>query len=120
LKKMNLAKDLLERLPWPTQKVLGELAPDRMTLPGGSSVRLIYPENESPILAARIQKLFGLKRTPTLGGLPLTVHLLAPNGRPAQITQDLSGFWAGSYKDVRKALRGRYPKHAWPEDPTKV
>jgi ATP-dependent helicase HrpB len=120
LKKMNLAKDLLERLPWPTQKVLGELAPDRMTLPGGSSVRLLYPENQAPVLAARIQKLFGLKSTPTLGGVPLTIHLLAPNGRPAQITQDLSGFWAGSYKDVRKALRGRYPKHAWPEDPTQV
>ena len=120
LKQMNVYADLSERLPWPIRQRLNELAPDRMTLPGGSSVALAYPEGEAPILAAKLQKLFGLKTTPTLGGRPLTVHLLAPNGRPAQITKDLEGFWAGSYKEVRKALRGRYPKHAWPEDPTQV
>lgn len=120
LKKMNVNSDLHDRLPWPVRQALGEFAPERMDLPGGSSVRLDYPENQAPVLAARIQKLFGWKNTPTLGGVPLTIHLLAPNGRPAQITQDLRGFWAGSYKDVRKALRGRYPKHDWTEDPTQT
>ena len=68
-------------------------------------------------MAARIQQMFGAPETPKVGGVPLLLHLLAPNGRPAQVTQDLAGFWAGSYKEVRKDLRGRYPKHPWPDDP---
>jgi len=72
------------------------------------------------VLAARIQQLFGLRRTPTVarGRVPVMVHLLAPNMRPVQITQDLESFWATTWAEVRKDLRGRYPKHAWPEDPT--
>ena len=72
------------------------------------------------MLAARIQQLFGMKETPRLvgGRLPMLVHLLAPNGRPAQVTQDLASFWTNTWPEVRKDLRGRYPKHAWPEDPS--
>jgi ATP-dependent helicase HrpB len=78
--------------------------------------------NGEPVLAVKLQEMFGASRTPTvLGGqLPVTVHLLTPAGRPAAITQDLAGFWAGSYQEVRRDLRGRYPKHPWPEDPTQA
>ena len=79
-----------------------------------------YPPERPPVVAARIQELFGLAVTPRLGGgrVPLVVELLAPNGRPAQVTDDLASFWRTTYADVRKELRGRYPKHDWPEDPT--
>jgi ATP-dependent helicase HrpB len=76
-------------------------------------------EGRPPVLAARIQELFGLAETPRVaaGRVPVLLHLLAPNGRPQQVTQDLKSFWATTYKEVRKELQGRYPKHAWPEDP---
>jgi ATP-dependent helicase HrpB len=91
-----------------------------MTVPSGAKIRLEYPVDQAPVLAARIQQMFGLMSTPKLGGVPVTVHLLAPNGRPAQQTQDLASFWANTYADVRKDLRGRYPRHAWPEDPSEA
>ena len=94
-------------------------APERMTVPSGSNVRLQYEEGKPPILAARIQELFGWTETPTVAGgrVPVLLHLLAPNMRPQQITQDLKSFWAVTYPEVKKDLAGRYPKHAWPEDP---
>ncbi len=135
--------DDLRGLPWKNE-ILGRLghrqckalerhAPERFPVPSGSTVRLRYPdtggllergwaegvEAEPPVLAARIQQLFGLRQTPRMvrGRVTLLVHLLAPNQRPAQITRDLESFWRETYAQVRKDLRGRYPKHAWPEDP---
>ncbi len=125
--------ELLGRLDHHQRRALDQHAPERFVLPTGSSAALRYPdtggvvergwargdEPEPPVLAARIQQLFGLRGIPPLarGRAPVLIHLLAPNQRPAQITRDLEGFWRDSYHLVRKDLRGRYPKHAWPEDP---
>ncbi len=89
-------------------------------MPSGSHIRLEYAPGRPPILAARIQELFGLAETPRLAGgrVAVLLHLLAPNGRPQQVTQDLASFWRTTYPVVRKELAGRYPKHAWPEDPS--
>jgi ATP-dependent helicase HrpB len=99
---------------------LDHLVPTHLTVPSGSRIRLAYDAGERPVLAVRVQELFGAKATPTvLGGrLPVVVHLLSPARRPVQVTDDLAGFWARTYPTVRAELRGRYPKHAWPEDPT--
>ena len=120
LRKLDVANDLLARLPWELRTLLGKVAPERLRVPSGAMIRLQYVEDNPPILAARIQQMFGMMSTPQLGGMPITVHLLAPNGRPAQVTQDLASFWANTYGDVRKDLRGRYPKHTWPEDPSEA
>jgi ATP-dependent RNA helicase HrpB len=95
-------------------------APERLAVPSSSRIRLIYEEGRPPVLAARIQELFGLAETPRLAGgrVSVLVHLLAPNGRPQQVTDDLASFWRTTYPQVRKELRARYPRHAWPEDPT--
>jgi ATP-dependent helicase HrpB len=94
-------------------------APERLKVPSGSSIAIRYDEGRRPVLAVRIQELFGLAETPRIAGgrVPLLLHLLAPNMRPQQITDDLKSFWNNTYPQVRKDLRGRYPKHAWPEDP---
>ena len=94
-------------------------APARFTLPTGRSVAIAYDADRPPAFAARIQEVFGLRATPRLAGgrVPLVIQLLAPNQRPVQITDDLESFWRTTYPEVRKELRGRYPKHAWPEDP---
>jgi ATP-dependent helicase HrpB len=118
LKKLDVAADLLGRIPWDLRKKLDQIAPERMRVPSGSMVQMEYPVGAPPVLAARVQQMFGMLKTPTLGGVPITVHLLAPNGRPTQVTSDLAHFWANSYALVRKDLRGRYPRHAWPEDPS--
>jgi len=88
-------------------------------VPSGSRIRLAYERGRPPVLAVRIQELFGLARTPTVarGRVPVLLHLLAPNGRPQQVTADLASFWRTAYHEVRKELRRRYPKHAWPDDP---
>jgi ATP-dependent RNA helicase HrpB len=95
-------------------------APARLTLPSGRSVAIAYAADKPPAAAARIQEVFGLAATPRLGGgrVPLVLELLAPNQRPVQITDDLASFWSRGYAEVRKQLRGRYPKHSWPDDPT--
>ncbi|MCB9682703.1 MAG: ATP-dependent helicase HrpB [Alphaproteobacteria bacterium] len=105
------------RLTWDQRQILDTLAPERLEVPSGSAIRLDYPPEGPPVLAVRMQELFGLARTPTVAGQPVLLHLLAPNGRPQQVTDDLPGFWARAWPEVRKELRGRYPKHAWPEDP---
>ncbi|WP_329742272.1 ATP-dependent helicase HrpB [Dyella sp. A6] len=94
-------------------------APDALTVPSGQSRRLDYAPGEPPVLAVKLQELFGLADTPRIGGgrVPVTLHLLSPAGRPIQVTQDLKGFWERTYPDVKKELKGRYPKHPWPEDP---
>ena len=100
------------------QSILNKHVPTHVGLPSGRRMALDYGDGSGPpVLAARIQKLFGLLDTPRVCGAPVQVQLLAPNRRPAQVTTDLRGFWTGSYQDVRKQLRGRYPKHSWPEDP---
>ena len=100
------------------EEVFEREAPERILVPSGSRIRIDY-SGERPILAARIQEMFGLAETPRLarGRVPLLLHLLAPSGRPQQVTDDLESFWANTYAVVRKELRRRYPKHAWPEDP---
>jgi ATP-dependent helicase HrpB len=94
-------------------------APERLEVPSGSHIRLLYEPGKPPVLAARIQELFGLAETPRVaaGRMPVLLHLLAPNGRPQQVTHDLRSFWENTYPQVRKELQGRYPKHSWPQDP---
>jgi ATP-dependent helicase HrpB len=100
------------------QREFGKLAPTHVTVPTGSSIAIDYALNE-PVLAVRVQDMFGSDATPTIAGgrVPLTLHLLSPARRPVQITRDLAGFWRGSYQDVKKDMKGRYPKHPWPDDP---
>ncbi len=119
LKRKDLATFLLERLPWDQRRALDEHAPERLAVPSGNSIRLTYEPGRPPVLAARIQELFGLAQTPSVarGRVRVVVHLLAPNGRPQQVTDDLASFWNGAYFEVRKELRTRYPRHSWPEDP---
>jgi len=91
--------------------------PERLDLPSGRSAKLEYREDGSIVASVKLQELFGLADTPKIGSTPVTFELLAPNGRPVQITRDLRSFWNGAYQEVRKELRGRYPRHPWPEDP---
>lgn len=116
----GIFEHLKSRLDWQVQQEVDRLAPVSIRLPTGSLRRLQYGSaEEAPVLAARIQQLFGMSETPrVLGGrLPVLLHLLAPNQRPAQVTSDLASFWANTWPEVRRDLRGRYPKHAWPDDP---
>ncbi|WP_461030867.1 ATP-dependent helicase C-terminal domain-containing protein, partial [Streptomyces sparsus] len=107
-------------LPWAGGAAarLDEWAPERVEVPSGSRVRIDY-DGEQPVLAARLQELFGWTATPRLadGRVPLLIHLLSPAGRPAAVTADLESFWRDGYRAVRAELRGRYPRHSWPEDP---
>ena len=97
---------------------LDELAPERIEVPSGSRIAVDYSADQ-PVLAVKVQEVFGWTATPTVadGRLPVVLHLLSPAGRPAAVTADLTSFWANGYPQVRAELRGRYPKHAWPEDP---
>lgn len=106
-------------VPWSKRAELERLAPSHVVVPTGSNLPIGYQDIDKPVLAVRLQEVFGLTDTPrVLGGrMPLTMHLLSPAHRPAAVTQDLRSFWAGPYFDVRKDLRGRYPKHVWPDDP---
>jgi len=101
------------------RRELDQLAPTHIVVPTGSRIPVDYSDPAAPALAVRLQEVFGLQESPkVLGGrIPLTMHLLSPANRPVQVTRDLAGFWRTSYFDVRKDLRGRYPKHEWPEDP---
>ena len=112
------ADAILDRLTYPERQALDRLAPDSLTVPSGSAIALDYAASV-PVLAVRIQELFGLAETPRIAGgrVKVLLHLLAPNGRPQQVTDDLPSFWRGGYAVVRKELRGRYPKHSWPDDP---
>jgi ATP-dependent helicase HrpB len=109
---------LLDRLPWEKRRALDAALPARIDLPGGRSAAIDYAR-DVPTLEARAQHLFGLAAMPPLAGgrVPVQVSLLSPAGRPIAVTGDLAGFWKGTWSEVRKEMRGRYPKHAWPEDP---
>ncbi|MFF4419284.1 ATP-dependent RNA helicase [Streptomyces sp. NPDC001549] len=120
LGRIDAGQALNRLLPWATGEAarLDELAPERLEVPSGSRIRVDYSaEHGQPVLAVKLQELFGLAETPRVAGVPVLVHLLSPAGRPAAVTADLASFWQGGYRAVRAELRGRYPKHPWPEDP---
>ena len=119
LARIDLAEAVLGLVGWEERKALDQLAPSHLEVPSGSRIRVSYADPAAPVLAVRLQEVFGLTETPRVGGgrVPITMQLLSPAHRPVQVTQDLAGFWRSSYFDVRKDLRGRYPKHYWPDDP---
>ncbi|WP_435214842.1 ATP-dependent RNA helicase [Streptomyces sp. bgisy034] len=119
LARIDAGEALARLLPWASRDAgrLDELAPERITVPSGSRIRIDYGDPERPVLAVKLQEMFGLHESPAVAGVPLLVHLLSPAGRPAAVTADLASFWKDGYKGVRAELRGRYPKHPWPEDP---
>ena len=116
---LDLTQPLHALLSWEQHRRLERLVPTHLTVPSGSNVRVEYETPDLPILAVRLQEMFGCKDTPRLvdGKIPVMLHLLSPARRPVQITKDLASFWANVYQEVRKELRGRYPKHHWPENP---
>lgn len=116
LERLDVEAALRALLPWPEAARLDELAPEYLQVPSGSRVRVDY-DGERPVLAVRVQECFGWDRTPVVAGVPVLLHLLSPARRPVAVTDDLRSFWQGPYQQVRRELRGRYPKHAWPEDP---
>ncbi len=121
LGRIDAGQALRRLLPWASGEAgrLDELAPERIEVPSGSRIRVEYG-GEQPVLAVKLQELFGLAETPRVAGVPVLVHLLSPAGRPAAVTADLASFWREGYKAVRAELRGRYPRHPWPEDPATV
>ena len=120
---ISLAEPLRRLLPWPEAARLGELAPETLQVPSGSQIRIDYPEpgddGGRPVVAVKLQECFGWDQTPRLaeGRVPVLFHLLSPARRPLAVTDDLASFWSGPYAQVRAEMRGRYPKHPWPEDP---
>ncbi|MGO1284949.1 MAG: ATP-dependent helicase HrpB [Brachybacterium sp.] len=123
LDRIDVAGGLRLLLPWPEAAALEELVPQRLAVPSGSTAHIDYPEPDAedgrPVVAVKLQELFGLAETPRLvrGRVPVLFHLLSPARRPLAITDDLRSFWDGPYREVRKEMRGRYPRHPWPEDP---
>jgi ATP-dependent helicase HrpB len=120
LEGIDLGAALLGLLPWERRARFDDLAPSHVVVPSGSRIPVDYADPAQPSLSVRIQEVFGLQETPRVGGgrVPLTLHLLNPARRPVQVTRDLAGFWRTGWAEVRKELRGRYPKHDWPADPT--
>ena len=116
---VDLYDALRAQLDWKQVGDLDRVAPTHVEVPTGSRIAVDYTDPLAPVLAVRLQELFGTNDTPRVGGgrVPLTLHLLSPAHRPVQVTRDLAGFWSGSYFAVRKDLRGQYPRHSWPEDP---
>ncbi|GGO68690.1 ATP-dependent helicase HrpB [Nonomuraea cavernae] len=114
LERIDVASALRRLVPWSER--LEEVAPERVEVPTGSRIRVDY-SGEQPVLAVKLQELFGWDEAPPIAGVPLLIHLLSPAGRPVAVTADLASFWRDGYRSVRAELRGRYPKHPWPEDP---
>ena len=119
LKRLDLGAAFKSLLPWDRQRDLEEAAPTHVNVPSGSRIPLDYTGGDVPVLAVRLQEMFGLAETPKLahGRVPLVLHLLSPAHRPMQVTSDLASFWANTYRHVRSDLKGKYPKHYWPDDP---
>ncbi|XTZ37660.1 ATP-dependent helicase HrpB [Salmonella enterica] len=119
LKALDVAQALLNLLPWSLRQRLDSELPGHYTVPTGSRIAIRYHEDNPPALAVRMQEMFGEANTPTIaqGRVALVLELLSPAQRPLQITRDLSAFWAGTYREVQKEMKGRYPKHVWPDDP---
>jgi len=122
LDRVDMLAALRSLMSWEQRQRLDEVAPETIEVPTGSRVAVDYSDPKAPAIAVRIQELFGLADTPRVGAgrIPVTLQLLSPSRRPVQVTRDLAGFWRNSYFDVRKDLRGRYPKHDWPEDPLRA
>jgi ATP-dependent helicase HrpB len=120
LAKADVAGGLRRLLPWSVAGRLDEVAPERLPVPSGSKVRVDYSDAAAPVLAVKVQEAFGWRDAPRLadGRVPVLLHLLSPAGRPVAVTRDLASFWAQGYPQVRAEMRGRYPRHPWPEDPT--
>lgn len=111
----GLIRALEHQMPPATRRLLDDLAPDRIRLPGGRQVRVHYEPGQPPWIASRLQDFYGMTSTPTVGrGVPVVVRLLAPNNRPVQMTTDLPGFWQRLYPQLKRELSRRYPKHKWP------
>ena len=120
LKRLNLKQILSNLLPWPLPNQLEQLAPARFTVPSGNAHTIDYSQHP-PVLAVKLQELFGMQEAPSIGyGTALQVHLLSPGGHVLQVTQDLAHFWTTSYTEVKKEMKGRYPRHPWPDDPTQA
>jgi ATP-dependent helicase HrpB len=119
LARLDLDAALRALLDWKQLKAADQLAPTHVEVPSGSRIVIDYADPAAPVLAVRLQEVFGWSETPRIGGgkVPLTLHLLSPARRPIQVTRDLASFWRSAYFEVRKDLRGRYPRHPWPEDP---
>jgi ATP-dependent helicase HrpB len=118
----DLGSALDTLLPWKLRQRLDVEAPTHFTAPTGSNVPIDYDHPEGPKISIRVQELFGLAQHPSVanGKLPLIVELLSPAHRPVQVTRDLPGFWRGSYAAVKAGMKGRYPRHPWPDDPAKA
>jgi ATP-dependent RNA helicase HrpB len=116
---LNVLPALKAKLTWEQARMMDERAPASLPVPSGSRVTLDYGSGSQPVLAVKLQEMFGLADTPEIaaGRVKVLLHLLSPARRPVQITQDLKGFWNGAYQQVKKDLKGRYPKHPWPDDP---
>lgn len=119
LEKIDLHPIIFSFLPWEKQQQLDALLPTHLRVPSGSKIHIKYQPGEPPLLAVRLQEMFGVTTTPTVfgGKVAVLVHLLSPARRPIQVTRDLAGFWESTYHEVKKELKGRYPKHYWPDDP---
>jgi HrpA-like helicases len=119
LKALNVKQALQEMLPWSLRQRLDSELPTHYTVPTGSRIALRYDADNPPVLSVRMQEMFGEATTPTIaqGRVALVLELLSPAQRPLQITRDLRAFWAGAYREVQKEMKGRYPKHVWPDDP---
>jgi ATP-dependent helicase HrpB len=119
---LGLAAILADALGCQRLRTLDRLAPTHLAVPSGSRLRIDYTDPDRPVLAVRLQEMFGADGTPRVGDgrVPVTLNLLSPAGRPLQATRDLAGFWAGSYEAVRRDMRGRYPRHPWPDDPARA
>jgi ATP-dependent helicase HrpB len=119
LKKADWLSAVQQQLTWTQRQIVESEAPETCQVPSGSRIRLQYEVGRPPVLAVRIQEIFGMRATPRIAGgrIPILLHLLAPNMRPQQVTDDLASFWANTYPTVRKELARRYPRHPWPENP---
>lgn len=119
LKSLDLLAILKGQMDWPTLQTLEQQVPDRITVPSGSSIRIDYSDPASPVLPVKLQEMFGATETPRIldGAVALQIHLLSPAGRALQITRDLKAFWNNTYPQVKAEMKGRYPKHPWPDDP---
>ena len=117
--RIDLNEVLLSELSWEQRQEMDRLAPTHLQVPSGSRIAINYSDAKTPVLAVRLQEVFGMLETPRIGGgkVPVLMHLLSPASRPVQVTRDLHSFWSNGYFEVRKDLRGRYPKHHWPDNP---
>lgn len=115
----DLANALKSGMDWSLRQRIDQLAPVRITVPSGMERRIEYAHGQPPVLAVKLQELFGLADTPRVadGRVPLLLHLLSPGGKPLQVTSDLRNFWNSTYAEVKKEMKGRYPRHPWPDDP---